>query len=110
MDTIKEPILRELVQATGQVDATVNGRERGFAVTVRVGPAQKILVTSRGSIRLFASLDTAGAFVRDMGIPRFNVDMSRHEPGRLRKARPDRAQALRLTRTKMHQESLEFRA
>jgi hypothetical protein len=107
-NTIREPVLRELVQASSQVRATVTGREKGFAVLIHVGEAEKTLATSRGSVRLFASLDTAGAFIRDLGIPRFEVDMTRHRPGRLRKARPDRAEALRLTRTKMQQQQLGF--
>lgn len=75
---------------------------------VQVGDLTKALATSKGSIRLFASLDTAGAFVRDLGLPRFDVDMTGHQPGRLRKPRPDRAEALRHTRTKMQQQPLEF--
>ena len=107
--TIREPVLRELVQASAIVGATVTGRERGFSVIVRIGNnGEKALATTRGGIRVFASLDTAGAFIRDVGLPRFDVDMSGHEPGRLRKPRPDRAEALRRTRTKMQQQPLEF--
>lgn len=106
--TIKEPVLRELIQVTGQVSATIAGEQSGFALTFQIGDAEKTLLTARGSVRKFASLDTAGAYVRDLGIPRFAVDMTGHEPGRLRRPRPDRAEALRHTRTKMHQQPLEF--
>lgn len=105
---IKEPVLRELVQADPSVSATVTGQERGFAVVLRIGTADRLLATTRGAVRLFASLDTAGAFVRDIGIPQFYVDMTSHEPGRLRKPRPDRAEALRGTRTRLQQQPLEF--
>jgi len=107
-DIIKEPVLRELVQVSGTVGATVVGKGNGFAVVVRLGQVEKTLVTSRGRVRLFASLDTAGSFVRGFGISRFDVDMTRYESGRLRGARPDRAAALRLTRTKMQQQPLSF--
>lgn len=106
--TIKEPVLRELIQASAIIGATVRGQDRGFAICVRFGNGERTLATSRGAVRLFASLDTAGSFVRGMGLPRFDVDLSRHEPGRLRKARPDRAEALRRTRTRMQQQGLEF--
>src|SRR4051812_35783669 len=89
--TIKEPTLRELIEAQATVQATVAGQERGFAVFLQLGTGEKVLATTRGGIRLFASLDTAGAFIRNVGIPRFEVDMTNHEPGRLRSARPDRA-------------------
>ncbi|MGC2163001.1 MAG: hypothetical protein WA634_13900 [Silvibacterium sp.] len=106
--TIKEPLLRELIQATGQVRASIAGKSKGFALVFHVGGTDKTLLTSRGTIRMFASLNTAAAFVRDLGIPRFEVDMTSHQPGRLRNARPDRAEALRQTRTKLHQQYLEF--
>jgi hypothetical protein len=106
--TIKEPVLRELVNASAQVSAVISGEGNGFALMIRLGDAEKSLATSRGNIRLFASLDTAGAFVRGIGISRFEVDMTRHQPGRLRKARPDRAEAMRLTRTRMQQQPLSF--
>lgn len=105
---IKEPLLKELVQASATVNARIVGKGNGFAVVVRFGSSEKLLVTSRGEVRLFASLDTAGSFVRDVGISQFEVDMARYEPGRLRGARPDRAAALRLTRTKMQQQTIEF--
>ena len=107
-DIIREPVLRELIQASGTVSASVVGKGSGFAVVVKLGVGEKTLVTSRGQVRLFASLDNAGSFVRDVGISRFEVDMSPYEPGRLRSARPDRAAALRLTRTKMQQQPLSF--
>lgn len=105
--TIKEPVLRELAEASALAGITVAGHENGFAVVARIGDAsERVLANSRGKIRLFASLDTAGAFVRDVGLPRFQVDMNGYEKGRLRKARPDRAEALRGTRTKLHQQAL----
>ena len=105
--TIKEPILRELRDVAALAGAAVVGQEKGFAVVFKIGiNGEKILATQRGGIRLFASLDSAGAFIRDLGFPRFEVDMSGHIPGRLRKARPDRAEAMRRTRTKLHQDSL----
>lgn len=107
-DIIRETVLRELIQASATVGASVVGKGNGFALVFKLGATEKTLVTSRGQVRLFASLDTAGLFVRDVGISRFEVDMSRYEPGRLRSARPDRAAALRLTRTKMQQQPLSF--
>ena len=108
LSAIKEPLLRELIKASAPVSATVAGQEKGFAVIVQVGENARTLVTSKGAVRLFASLDTAGAFVRDLGLPRFDVDMTGHQPGRLRKPRPDRALVMRNTRTKLQQQPLGF--
>jgi hypothetical protein len=106
--TIKEQLVRELIQATGQVRAIAVGAQGGFAVHFQFGSSDKTLVNSRGNVRFFASLDTAGLFVQSVGISHFEVDMTRHQPGRLRKARPDRAEALRQTRTRLRQQALEF--
>lgn len=75
-------------------------------VTVYVGEQERTLETARGSTRLFASLDTVASFVCEVGIPRFDVDMTDYQPGRLRKARPDRSVALKQTRTRMQQQAL----
>lgn len=106
MLTIKEPALRELVAASAVRSATITGQHGGFVVTVSYGSGDRTLATTRGGIRLFATLDTAGAFVRGLGLPRFEVDLTQYEPARLRKPRPDRAEALKRTRTKMRQPKL----
>lgn len=107
--TIKESVLRGLIHAGGAVHATIAGRPKGFSVMFKVGAGEMALATSKGQIRLFASLDTAGGFIQGhLGLPRFEVDMTHHEPGLLRKPRPDRAEALRHTRTRMQQQLLEF--
>jgi hypothetical protein len=107
-DKIKEPVLRELISAADVVNATVEGMQNGFAVVVRFGAMERVLATSKGIVRMFASLDTASAFVREIGICRFEVDMTNHQPGRLRGPRPDRSEALKRTRTRPQQQPLEF--
>ena len=105
---IKANLVRELIEATGDVRATAVGGQGGFALLFRFNDAEKMLVNSRGNVRLFASLTTAGTFIRGIGVSRFEVDMTDYEPGRLRGPRPDRAEALRGTRTRLRQQNLEF--
>lgn len=45
-------------------------------------------------------------FLRQVGIEMFEVDARFYQPGRIRKARPDRAEALRKTRTTPRQQEL----
>lgn len=101
-------MLRELI-GTSMVDvrALVRGAGSGFLVVARVGAQERTLERARGGPRLFASLDTAASFVHEIGLKQFDVDMSGYEPGRLRKARPDRAEAMRRTRTLMKQQEFE---
>ena len=103
---ITEPILRQLAEATAEMSARIVGQQNAFVVLVRVGSGEKTVVTTRGNVRLFASLDTAAGFIKALGLSRFDVDVSFYKPGRLRNARPDRAEALRHTRTRMYQQPL----
>jgi hypothetical protein len=95
---IKEPILRELVEANSIQTACVVGQKGGYAIRVSYGLAERTLLNTRGDVRLF-SLENAANFLREIGLPKFEVDASGYKPGRLRAARPDRADALRRTRT-----------
>lgn len=103
---ITEPVLRQFVEASADMQARIVGTENAFMIIVRVGSGEKTVVTTRGSVRLFATLDTAAGFVKELGLSRFEVDVSLYKPGRLRNARPDRAEALRNTRTRMYQQPL----
>jgi hypothetical protein len=105
MQAIKEPTLRELREADSVASVLVRGSVGGYALVIRFGGNERLLATTRGETRLF-SLESAGRFLRDLGISKFEVDTSTYEPGRLRKARPDRAAALRKTRSTPVQSSL----
>lgn len=101
--TIKEATLRELVDAQSVRGARLVADGSGFAMVVRYGQAERALASTRGQVRLFASLNTAAEFLRRIGVSSFEVDATNYEPGRLRAARPDRAAALATTRTKPRQ-------
>ena len=111
LESLSESTLRELCLAGATHEILVVGLPRGgFAVRIAYGtsgkPLDKVLATSRGSIRRFASIDTAAGFVREFGVQRFGVDMTEHAPGPVRGPRPDRAEALRKTKTKPTQGTL----
>ncbi len=55
---------------------------------------------------MFSSLTTLATRLRGMGICRFEVDTAEYIAGRVRPPRPDRAEALRRTRTKPRQTDL----
>lgn len=109
--TIKESTLRELAEANSLSGAIALGRKGGFALTVRYeSAAQRLLANARGQPRMFSSLNTLAGFLRKFGITHFEVDMTGHETVRMRPARPDRAIALRSTRTRPRQNPIEFPA
>jgi hypothetical protein len=111
LETLPESTLRELCVAGAVRECTVVGlKEGGFALTLVYGGldrlSSKVLGTSRGGLRRFAALNTAATFLRELHVETFSVDMTDYEPGLLRAPRPDRAEALKKTRTTPRQESL----
>lgn len=104
-DTIREQALRELTAAGTSMRICMVGRSGGFALEVRCENYSRQLATSRGALRLF-SLPTATSYIRSLGLTTFEVDAAKYLPGRIRKPRPDRAAALRGTRTRLRQAPL----
>jgi hypothetical protein len=105
LPTIKESTLRELVEAASIKSACAMGTRGGYAIVIRCGTNERALASVRGDVRLF-TLDHATKFLRSIGLSRFEVDATNYEEARMRKARPDRAMALKLTVTKPRQQAL----
>ena len=107
---VTERTLRDFVGA-GSVGAVavIGAPEGGVGIAAFCGGQEKghwrTLGTSRRAIRRFASIDTAAALLRNIGVPHFQVDVMSLRPGRVRPARPDRSAALRRTRTRPSQAS-----
>lgn len=111
LEKITEHSLRELSAASALRDLWILGlRGGGFGIAAVCGVSGsgtgRVLATSRGDLRRFAVLDTAANFLRDLDVFQFSVDVANHEPGRVRRPRPDRSEALKRTRTSLKQSSL----
>jgi hypothetical protein len=111
LEAVAEATLRELCSSGVELRPTVVAvPDGGFALVFAYGAAGRevlrVLGTSRGPVRRFGSIDTAGSFLRDLSVNRFSVDLADYRPGRVRGPRPDRAEALRKTRTSPKQAEL----
>ena len=105
-DFVREATFRELVAAFGaSADVTLVGAVGGFCLSISTPSGAKRLASSKGDPRLF-TLPHAARYLRTRGLQRFTVDTSKYQAGRIRKARPDRAAAMRNTRTSMRQQPL----
>ena len=102
---MREQTLRELAASGAVHSVLVLGMRGGYGISIQLGAVEGLLESSRVEVRLL-TLETATRLLRQMGIPRFRVDATNYEPGRMRKPRPDRAEALRKTRTNPRQELL----
>lgn len=105
-NAIRESTIREMIQGGSAWTACLKGETGGFSVVFRFKDNSRTLASSRGQLRRFASLNTAADFLKQLGIYTFEVDTSLYIAGRIRKARPDRAEALRKTRTIPRQQEL----
>ena|ERR1700727_158379 len=97
MNGITESMLRHLVEASAEINIRIVGKDNALLIFIRIASGEKSLITTRRSVRVFASLDTAAAFLGEIGILNFAVDISHYRRGRLRSPRPDRAEALKRT-------------
>jgi len=99
-ETVREITLRELIESDSVSSTTAVGQKGGFSVMFRCGSVERFLANARGEVRLFSNLTTLASYLRRLGVSRFEVDAANYQAGRLRPARPDRAEALRRTRTR----------
>ncbi len=98
-DIIRENTLRELAATRSMHSASAIGRQGGYVVSVRCGAVTRLLGSTRGSVRIFSNLTGLAVFLRGLGIAHFDVSSEHYERGRVRPPRPDRAEALKRTRT-----------
>lgn len=108
MTTLRETTLRELVTTGALSRVRAVGQVGGFVVSISCGSTEgeSQLASTRGEVRVFPNLTTLAAHLRRLGIAQFDVDTAGYQPARVRKPRPDRAHALRRTRTKPTQARL----
>lgn len=98
-ETIDHGTLSRLVEAGAVKGAHIVGQSGGWAVMVKYGMVERPLATQRSrQVRLFRKFDTLVAYLKDIGIARFDVDAANYAPDTPTAIRrPDRAEALKRT-------------
>jgi hypothetical protein len=95
-DTLDQRTLSELVEAGAVRAVHVVGRGSSWRIAAEYGQTERFLSARRGDVRVFRRLETVVAFLRDMGISRFDVDATGYDPDAGdRPTRPDRSAALK---------------
>lgn len=97
---VQEATAHELICAGVITRVVVQGVRGGFVLEFRFGERVALLGSARGKPRTFASLNTVATLLQRLSFPSFEVNATGFTPGRLRQARPDRAQAMRDINTK----------
>lgn len=94
--TLTHSALTNLVEAGAVRAAHVVGQKGGWAVLVKFGRDERVLAAERSKqVRIFRKFETLTAYLKEVGIVRFDVDAANFDPVGLRASRPDRAEAMR---------------
>lgn len=96
-ETIDHTTLSRLVEAGAVRGAHIVGQSGGWAVLVKYGMSERPLAAQRSrQVRLFRKFETLVAYLKGVGIARFEVDATSYDAVTLTSARrPDRAEALK---------------
>jgi len=96
-ETIDHNTLSRLVEAGAVRGAHVIGQAGGWGVLIQYGMLERPLAASCSKqVRTFKKLETLVAYLKDIGISRFDVDATQYDPASLKTyTRPDRAAAMR---------------
>lgn len=96
-DTIDHTTLSRLVEAGAVRGAHIVGQSGGWAVLVKYGMTERPLAAQRSrQVRLFRKFETLVAYLKRIGIARFDVDATSYDTESITTARrPDRADALK---------------
>ncbi len=97
VETIDHNTLSRLVEAGAVRAAHVVGQKGGWGVVLKYGMAERALAASRSrQVRIFKKLETVVAYLKGVGIVRFDVDAADFDPAQVKTySRPDRAEALK---------------
>src|SRR5450756_2536204 len=96
-ETIDHTTLSKLADAGVVRSAHVIGQEGGWGILVKYGMTERALAAQRThQVRIFSKLETLVAYLKGVGIPRFDVDAVNYDVGAAGpRKRPDRAAAMK---------------
>src|ERR1035437_4783313 len=96
-ETIDHTTLSKLAEAGVVRSAHVIGQEGGWGILVKYGMTERALAAQRThQVRIFRKLETLVAYLKGVGIPRFDVDAVNYDAGSATtRKRPDRAAAMK---------------
>ncbi|MDD5581013.1 MAG: hypothetical protein PHY16_17295 [Methylobacter sp.] len=97
IETIDHNTLIRLVEAGAVRGAHVIGQVGGWSLMIKYGILERPLSATRSKkIRTFKKLETLVAYLKEIGISRFDVDATQYDPTTVQTyTRPDRAEAMR---------------
>jgi len=78
-DTIDHSTLERLVEAGAVRGASIVGQPGGWGVIIQYGMTERALAAKRGAMRIFRKFETLVAYLKGLGITRYQVDASQFD-------------------------------
>src|ERR1035437_734767 len=96
-NTIDHITLARLVEAGAVRGANIVGQPGGWGVVIQYGMTERVLAAKRGAVRIFRKFETLVAYLKDIGIAKYQVDASHFDPvaGKTERKRTDAAERMK---------------
>jgi hypothetical protein len=97
LDTIDHATLARLVEAGAVRGASIVGQSGGWGLIIQYGMTERTLAAKRGAVRVFRKFETLVAYLKGIGIAKFQVDASHFDPGatKIERRRTDATERLK---------------
>jgi hypothetical protein len=79
-DTIDHVTLSHLVEAGAIRGASIVGQPGGWGVVIQYGMTERALAAKRGAVRVFRKFETLVAYLKGIGVTRYQVDATQFDP------------------------------
>jgi Stability determinant len=79
-ETIDHVTLSRLVEAGAVRGANVIGQPGGWGIVIRYGRTARALAAKRGAVRNFRKFETLVAYLKKIGVARYQVDATQFDP------------------------------
>lgn len=95
-NTIDHVTLSRLVEANAVSGANIIGQPGGWGVVIKYGMTERALVAKRGSVRIFRKFETLVAYLKDLGVVKYQVDATGFDPAALKLTRSNEGAGARM--------------
>lgn len=99
LDTIDHVTLSRLVAADAVSSAHIIGQAGGWGIVIKYGVTERALAAKRGSIRIFRKFETLVAYLKTMGVFKYEVDATGFDPAALKSTHRAEVASARMTAT-----------
>jgi hypothetical protein len=99
LDTIDHVTLSRLVAAEAVSSARIIGQPGGWGIVIKFGVTERALAAKRGSVRIFRKFETLVAYLKAMGVFKYEVDATGFDPAALKSTSRAEVASARMTAT-----------